>query len=711
MGVIEQAREGLRARLRAFVLGAGVVERSDMAWGHDVSDYAPPEYGDYIATSNGVYAAATLRAWMLTQLPLKLYRGQGDNRTEVTTGPAYDLLRNVNPHWTLNRLLYMTELSLCLWGSAYWFIERGAGGRGKPTEIWWGRPDRVKVIPHPTEYLQGFLYETGGEALPFTPGEVVWFRYPNPLDEYAGLSPLAAARLAADLASAGMQSNKALFSQGLQIGGVIYPKAPDVWSVEQADELSDWLHRRFRGVDKAHRWAVMRSEIGMEGAGVTPKDAEFLGAMRWSLNEIARAYGLPPELIGDHERATYSNMDQAYGGVWMTTMLPEARMVSEELTEQLLPMFGAGVDAAEFDTAQISALQEDENAAWQRADAQIARGVITINEWRGEQGLEAVAWGDVWWAPSGVQPVESGELPEGAGEQGSQGAEEQGSEGAEEQEDEGPEETERGLSLETFWRTRGLEYGGEEHVRMWRRYTARTDEWEGLVTAVIAPLFERQQDAVLQRLKQRRSGRTVEDAVADPFDMPRWIREFREKIRPVLRTIVEAAGLAAIEDLSEVAAGIAFDVSQYAVQQFIERRAQRFAQRVNETTWNALRESLSQGVANGESIKTLEGRVTAVMGDRIRSTPETIARTEVVGASNGGTLASWKQSGVVVGKVWLASLDGRERDTHGANGAHGQRVGINEMFIVGDGQGPAPGEIGLAEEDINCRCTMTAEVE
>jgi len=57
-------------------------------------------------------------------------------------------------------------------------------------------------------------------------------------------------------------------------------------------------------------------------------------------------------------------------------------------------------------------------------------------------------------------------------------------------------------------------------------------------------------------------------------------------------------------------------------------------------------------------------------------------------------------------KVWVSALaPGRTRDSHAE--AHGQRVGLDEDFVVGDGRGPAPGQIGLAAEDINCLCTMS----
>jgi uncharacterized protein with gpF-like domain len=139
---------------------------------------------------------------------------------------------------------------------------------------------------------------------------------------------------------------------------------------------------------------------------------------------------------------------------------------------------------------------------------------------------------------------------------------------------------------------------------------------------------------------------------------------------------------------------------------FLEGRAQRFAVEVNDTTWNELQTALGEGMTAGESIPELAERALAVMEGRIRSTPGTIARTEVIGANNGGTLLAWEQSDLVEEKTWLAALDDRTRDTH--IDAHGQTVKLNEDFKVGAGKGPHPGAIGIAEEDIACRCAMIA---
>lgn len=718
MGLIDRVDQVFDPGKREFVVGEGAISRFERTYGKDPQEWSPSEYGEYIATSNSVYVCSTIRADLLKSLPLRLYKRTGGSRKrasgagvemeEVTKGPIVDLLRYVNPFWTFRRLLAMTELSLGLWGKSFWFLERGENGTGEPREIWWARPDRVAVVPDPKTYVKGFAYipVDGMDPIPFSPDETIWFRYPNPLDEYEGLSPIAAARLAADTGSAAMKSNRNLFAQGLQMGGLIVPKTEGLQlSDEQAKDLEEALDRRFKGVDKAHKWGVLRFDVEMKGAssmGISPKDAEFMGLMKWSLEDVARAYKIPLDLVGGER--TYANVESAERAVWIRAIKPETEFLSDELTEQLLTKFPGSADIIEFDLSGVEVLQEAEKERWERSQGQIKNGVITINEYRKDSGKDPLDWGDSWWAPLSLVPVSDAEGMDYFGG----GEEEDDDAGSGLENLEGEEDEERSRSTK-----RVIEYGSDEHKRLFRRFERRISQHEKKVTEVTVDLFERLKDSVLDLLKARAAEaktRGPEQAAIDPFDLTKWIRIFREAIRPVFRFIVDDAGEDAFEDLPFIE--MDFDVDHPAARRFIEMRSQRFAERVPETTWKNLQESISEGMSEGEAIKDLEKRVVEVMDDRIRSTPETIARTEAVGAYNGGTLVAWEQSGVVARKGWLAALDDRTRDSHIE--AHkvyqAEPILLSDDFHVGDGWGPAPGQIGIAKEDINCRCTMIPEL-
>lgn len=405
MGLVEDfwaERDRLRQPQAVWPVGPGEVV-FDGPFGHDQSEFSPPEYGDYLATSNEVYAAVSLRARLMSGLKLGLFTGTGSEKREITTGPAWNLLRRPNPFWTYRRLTRMDEMSMGVWGESFWAVHRSGG---TPAEIWWMKPSRVRPVPHATGYISEFLYESvTGDVIPFRPDEVIWFRYPNPLDEFSPLSPLAAARLAADTASAMTKSNRNLFNNGMQLGGLIAPTSDQVtYSEKQAQELEKLLDKRWSGVDKRHKWAVLRFDAQMKNLGVTPKDAEFVNGLGLSARQVYNAYGVPSPLLNDMAYATLSNAREYERLLWSHALVPDASLRSDEVEVQLLPMFSRSPgrvtpDHAEHDFTSVPALQESESEVWAREAQAIERGALTINEWRKSKGRPPVKWGDVYWAP------------------------------------------------------------------------------------------------------------------------------------------------------------------------------------------------------------------------------------------------------------------------------------------------------------------------
>lgn len=684
---------------RAFAVGPAVVDPSIATFGVAPETWSPAKYGDYIATSNGVYACVRLRATNLAGLPLRIYteKADGDRDELPHTHQAVQLFRTVNPYWTLPRLLQMTEMSMGLWGQSFWVM--AMRGR-RPGELWWARPDRMTVHPHPEDYISHFTYEQGGRKIRFERDEVAWIRYPNPLDEFSGLSPLGAARLAADTSTAAMKSNYNIFRNGVQAAALIAPaKGATMLTEEQAQSLKTDINRRMQGVDNAHRIGVLRFDVDVKQLSMTPEDAEYLGSLNWNLEDIARAYGIPIDKIGG--RRTHENVEESDRAFWADTMKPEAELIAAEITEQILPKFGGNL-VADFDLSGVDVLHEAESARWERERGMIEVGRKTVNEIREANGEDPVPWGNVWWAQSTLIPIDSEEKPVAPIPPALAANAGQDTDDTPEPPAEDDDATERQAHAGN---TRTIAYGSDEHRRRWERQIAHAEPWERMIADVTTQLMLDQQQSVLARLRQR--GIRAEDAVAlEPFDRSRWIKTFRTEIRPALFEI--ATQQAALE-LDELGVATLFDVHDPNVIRAMERQAQRFAEEVNQTTWNSLRASIAEGIAEGEDIDAIADRVLKVMQDRIRSSKEVIARTEVTTSATTGTLASWDQSGVVVGKQWLAALDDRTRKTHVE--AHGQIVGLDDDFHVGSAVGPGPGNMGSARESINCRCSMAPVVD
>lgn len=126
--------------------------------------------------------------------------------------------------------------------------------------------------------------------------------------------------------------------------------------------------------------------------------------------------------------------------------------------------------------------------------------------------------------------------------------------------------------------------------------------------------------------------------------------------------------------------------------------------------WDVARAQLLEGFMEGESIDSLRDRLRVTVPELSAARARTIARTEVISASNAGSLSMVELAGFGGTKTWLATEDARTRPTHTL--ADGQTVPMADAFIVGGFPLHFPGDpSGPLEEIVNCRCTTTYDLD
>ena len=176
---------------------------------------------------------------------------------------------------------------------------------------------------------------------------------------------------------------------------------------------------------------------------------------------------------------------------------------------------------------------------------------------------------------------------------------------------------------------------------------------------------------------------------------------------PIYKRVLEELGQRFLDDLG---LEMRFDLLNPRVIEFLEHKCGLKIKGINTTTRDALRTSLAEGVRAGESIPALAKRVSEVFSQAKGWRATTIARTEVVGGSNFANWEAMRQSGVIEEKEWIATRDDRVRDEHLE--MDGQIQPINEPFEAPGGETAMyPGDFGLPELDINCRCTVSSAID
>lgn len=390
----------IKARLKASRANAADLSpfHQWLGVGHD---WRPADYGEYLPKSVPIYAAVRLRADALARVPWIVRRRTASGQTDILDRdhPLMDLLERPNPWYTGAELRRLTETHLCLFGAAFWTIEQppsfppGRGdGRGVRPELWPVRPDRMKVLPHPTQHIKGYLYQGTEREAAYLPEEVEFFRYVNPLQEHAGLSPIAPLRLSADMGHDALRYNRNTFRNGAMPDYVLL--ADEMLTDAQAEEFYRRWERRFQGPDRAHRPAIASSIRDIKALAFSQREMEFIEGLRWHVKDVSRTYGVPETMLAELQFATLSNMQVLEQWFWRNTIIPEAALLQDRINSSLLPKLGFPGFTVEFDFSNIEALAEAEDLRIKRETEFLDRGVVTINEVRAARNLDPVPWGD-----------------------------------------------------------------------------------------------------------------------------------------------------------------------------------------------------------------------------------------------------------------------------------------------------------------------------
>lgn len=298
-----------------------------------------------------------------------------DQRTEVTKHAALDLLNQpaviTVPHGgkpvrlpVFDRFLLfeLGQLYLEITGRSFWVL--GYDPRATiPLSMWPVRPDRMMPVPDASNFLAGWIYTSpdGREQVPLMPTEVIWSRYPDPLNVYGGVGPLGSVLTDVDAAGYAAQWNRNWFINSAEPGGVI-----QVDHTMEDDEWNQFINRwreSHRGVSRAHRVAVLDGNATWVPNEHNMKDMDFANLRTTSRDVIREALGMHKVLTGvsdDVNRANAQTGEEVFAAWKVRPRLDRWKGV---LNNQLLPLFGTAGDGVEFDYLQPTPKNREQDAA------------------------------------------------------------------------------------------------------------------------------------------------------------------------------------------------------------------------------------------------------------------------------------------------------------------------------------------------------------
>lgn len=263
--------------------------------------------------TTAVYACVRILAEAIASLPLHVYEYQDDGGKKlVHDHPLYYLLHDEpNPEMTSFVFRETLMSHLLIWGNAYAQIIRD--GAGRVLGLYPLLPDKMEVQRDDKGNIY-YVYSRNSDENPMfkeygnikLKAEDVLHIPGLGFDGLIGYSPIAMAKNAVGMTLACEEYGASFFANGANPGGVL--EHPGV--LKDPSKVRESWNSVYRGVSNAHKIAVLEEGMKYQQIGIPPEEAQFLETRKFQINEIARLYRIPPHMVGDLDKSSFSNIEQ-----------------------------------------------------------------------------------------------------------------------------------------------------------------------------------------------------------------------------------------------------------------------------------------------------------------------------------------------------------------------------------------------------------------
>lgn len=359
---------------------------------------------DSIMTSAAVLACLRVLSFTMAMLPLPLYKKlETGGKQKAISHPLYYLIHDSpNNYQTAFEYRQQMMTNVLLHGNHYSLIVRD-NFSGEITELLpFAHPSKMEAKLFVNEIRYRYQLESG-EFIVLDQSEVLHIKGLS-TNGLLGLSMIDKGREPFGLLLALQEFAARFFGNGANIGGVL--EHPGKLSKEAADRLKESWNKAQGGLSKVHKTAILEEGMKFIRMGASPEEAQALESRKFQTLEVARIFGVPPHMIGDLERATFSNIE--HQGIEFTTycIQPWATLIEQRISKQLL---NAGERRYYFAEHSLEALMRGDYKSRQEGlHIQRQDGIINADEWRAMENMNPIDGpeGKVYLVNGNMIPVE-----------------------------------------------------------------------------------------------------------------------------------------------------------------------------------------------------------------------------------------------------------------------------------------------------------------
>lgn len=350
--------------------------------------------------ASAVFASVRILSESVAGLPCIFYERSEGGKERSVDHPLFNILRyEPNPEMSAFRFFEALMGHLLLWGNSYAEIQYN--GKGEIVALWPLRPDRVQPERNKTtKNIEYIVRLKNGEPITLPAASVLHIPFYS-FDGIVGVSPIGYARLSVGLSIATERYGASFFGNGARPGGVL--QHPETLSEEAYIRLKKNWNSEHQGLSNAQRLAILEEGLTYQQIGVPPEDAQFLETRRFQVEEIARIYRIPPHMLADLEKATFSNIEQQSLEFVIHTVRPWLVRWEQEIHRALLLPRERKDFFAEFLVDGL--LRGDIASRYQAYATARQNGWLSANDIRRLENMNAVDGGDIYLVPLNMIPA------------------------------------------------------------------------------------------------------------------------------------------------------------------------------------------------------------------------------------------------------------------------------------------------------------------
>ncbi len=400
------------AGLARLLLGCGATERrstlkNPAAWLYDAIGGGSTASGISVSeiralNLSAVWCAVTILSDSVKTLPIHTYRNlAGGGKEAVPTHPVHALLHGKpNPEMSPSRFKSYMQYCACMWNAGYAAIEMG--DKGYPEALWPIHPSRVVIRRDNNDKLFFEVRTPDGTGTQIYSDKEILRIHGTTADGMTGSNLVRLARESFGLTLATEEHGATFFGNGARPGGAL--RHPAKLGDEAAAALKKQWNENYQGSGKAHQTAVLEEGMEYQTIGMPNEVSQFLETRQFQIAEIARWFNIPPHMLKDLQRATFSNIEHQSIEFARHSVTPWLISWEDELNDKLFSGDERGKIYVKFNTNALMRGDAKARAAFYKE--MVSWGLMSRNEVRALEDLNPVDGGDDFMVPMNMTTPE-----------------------------------------------------------------------------------------------------------------------------------------------------------------------------------------------------------------------------------------------------------------------------------------------------------------